>query len=61
MTNRALLLIIAVAFAMAPTLLFAMNKENNKVTITILQTSDIHGQPDTHQEMFVEEDRKSVV
>lgn len=57
MTNRALLLIIAIAFAMAPTLLFAMNKENNKVTITILQTSDIHGQPDTHQEMFVEDNQ----
>lgn len=33
------------------------NKKDNRVTITILQTSDIHGQLDTHEEMFVEEDK----
>lgn len=27
---------------------------NERTTITILQTADIHGQLDTHQELFVE-------
>lgn len=31
-------------------------KTNNRTTITILQTSDIHGQLDTHEELFVEGD-----
>ena len=35
---------------------YSMNKSiNERTTITILQTADIHAQLDTHQELFVED------
>ncbi len=43
-----------VAVIIAITAISCNTQNNNKVTITILQTADIHGQLDTHEELFVE-------
>ncbi len=48
---------MVVVLAMAITITSCDNKNKNKVTITILQTADIHGQLDTHEEMFVEDNK----
>lgn len=43
-----------VVTAGATTTISENEKMNEHTTITILQTADIHGQLDTHQELFVE-------
>ena len=45
---------LAIAIFTAIGVTSCSNKKNNRVTITILQTTDIHGQLDTHEEMFVD-------
>lgn len=45
--------VVAVIIAIAAT--SCNNKNNTDVLITILQTADIHGQLDTHEELFVED------
>lgn len=49
------LFVFALAILIAIGTTSCSNKKNNRITITILQTSDIHGQLDTHEEMFVED------
>lgn len=46
---------LAIAIFTAIGVASCSNKKDNRVTITILQTTDIHGQLDTHEEMFVED------
>lgn len=52
--NKSILAIYAIAIISAIGITSCSNNKNKTVTITILQTADIHGQLDTHEEIFVE-------